>query len=79
MIRYVVFPIDGKFDIIRSAKFGGNKSYLSLSSLEKDFKSNKIHPADLKSSLAIAFNQYLSIVQKHFKNKKHIINAAYPK
>ncbi len=79
MIRHVIFPVDGKFDIVRPAKFGGNKTYLSLTSLEKDYKSKKIHPADLKSSLATVFNTYLSKVKKHFKNKQHIINAAYPK
>ena len=79
MVRHVVFPVDGKIDIVRPAKFGGNKRYLDLSLLEKDFKAKKIHPADLKSSLATIFNRYLAIVHKHFKNKKSIINAAYPK
>jgi tyrosyl-tRNA synthetase len=79
MVRHVVFPVDGKITIVRPKKFGGNKLYLDLNSLEKDFKAKKIHPADLKSSLATAFNGYLEIVHKHFKNKKSIINAAYPK
>ncbi len=79
MVRNVVFPVDGKFDIIRPEKFGGNKAYSTIFELEKDYKSKKIHPADLKSSLATVFNRYLKTVHKHFKNKQLIINSAYPK
>lgn len=79
MIKYVVFPVDEKFDILRPTKFGGNKTYKTYSELEKDYKSKKIHPADLKTSLASVFNKYLSTVRKHFKNKQKIITDAYPK
>ena len=79
LIRHVVFPVDGKFDIVRPEKFGGNKSYSSISDLENDYSSKKIHPADLKSNLTIVFNNYLSIVHKHFKNKQKLIDTAYPK
>ena len=78
MIKYIVFPVNSVFKIIRSKKFGGNKTFKTYADLEKEYTSKKIHPADLKSSLAVVFNKYLETVRKHFKNKQKIIQDAYP-
>ena len=38
--------------IERPEKFGGNISYSSYSDLESDFAQKKLHPSDLKQSVA---------------------------
>jgi len=38
--------------IERPEKFGGNVSYYNYSDLESDFAQKKLHPSDLKQSVA---------------------------
>ncbi len=51
--RLIIFPyLDDSFLIERPEKFGGNVSYDNYNVLEKDFLDKKIHPLDLKNSVA---------------------------
>jgi len=79
MAKHVIFPIRGSFTIVRPAHYGGTVEYTSYEQLEKEYKSKKIHPADLKSGVADELNKFISVVQKHFKNKQSVIKKAYPK
>jgi tyrosyl-tRNA synthetase len=48
----LIFKADKIIVIIRPEKFGGNASYSTYASLQKDYFSNKIHPMDLKDGVA---------------------------
>jgi len=68
--KYILFERVKTFDITRPAKFGGNVSYASYAELEKDFAAGKLHPSDLKTTVAMNLNQLLDPVRKHFTKGK---------
>jgi tyrosyl-tRNA synthetase len=59
-----------KLEIKRIDKFGGNKIYSSYSDLEKDFANGKLHPMDLKNSVAERLIEILEPARKHFSQPK---------
>jgi len=79
--KYVIFTLNndqGKILLIeRPSKFGGNAKYKEYLDLEKDFKNKKIHPLDLKKTLAREINMLLEPIRKEFKDLD-LIKKAYP-
>lgn len=80
-IKYVIMVIKSdrneKFTIKRNEKYGGNISYSNYEDLEKDFKNKKIHPLDLKNSLAEEISKLLREIQKN-KELYPLAKEAYP-
>lgn len=72
LLKYLVFVIkednQDEFVIERSEKYGGNLNYKFFKDLENDFISKKIHPLDLKNSVAKEVNFLL----KKFREDKTI-------
>uniref|UniRef100_A0A0E0ARS9 tyrosine--tRNA ligase n=1 Tax=Oryza glumipatula TaxID=40148 RepID=A0A0E0ARS9_9ORYZ len=69
-IKYIIFPWFGKFEVVRKAKNGGNKTFMSVEELVMDYESGSLHPADVKPALKEAINQILKPVREHFENNK---------
>ena len=61
----------------RDKKFGGDLKYKSYSQLEKDFKSKKLHPLDLKMAVADEINDLLKGFRKESKKLEKLSNEAY--
>jgi len=80
-LKYVIMPLkeDSKkgFLVERDKKFGGNLNYKNYEEIEKDFVSRRLHPQDLKLSLAKEVNILLDAVKKKFKGKEDLIKKAY--
>ena len=80
-IKYVIMPIKSdnnkKFLIKRDKKFGGDLTYSNYDEIEKDFISKKLHPLDLKNSLALEINSLLEIFRKNKKLLETLSNEAY--
>jgi len=71
LLRYLVFNMNEdkkKFVIKRDKKYGGDLIYDSYEGVEKDFKSKKLHPLDLKNSLADEIN----LILKNFRDDKKL-------
>jgi len=68
-----------KFVIERPEKFGGNISFSTFDELEKNYKEGKLHPMDLKNSLAKEIDLMLAPIRKEFEGKEKLIEEAYPK
>lgn len=81
-MKYVLMQLkqDGgePFLIERPDKFGGNIEYKNYEELEKDFIEKKLHPQDLKKSLALELARILAPVRKSFEGGEDLIKAAYP-
>jgi len=75
-IKNIIFMIKNKFTISRDQKFGGEIVYMTYEDLEKDFKNKKLHPADLKKSLANEINTLVKPIRENPRLQK-IYNAAY--
>jgi len=77
-MKYIIMVIKKdnkkKFKIERPDKFGGNVEYNDYGSLEKDFVAKKLHPMDLKVSLAREINEILGKIDRS-KMKKWAENA----
>jgi len=68
-----------KFLVTRSEKFGGNKQYSTYEEIEKDFLNKKLHPMDLKISLAKEISKLLVPIQEHKVELEKIAKDAYSK
>jgi tyrosyl-tRNA synthetase len=70
-VKYLIFrDADSKLEIKRPEKFGGDVTYTSYKELEKDFAEKKLHPMDLKNSVAERLIQILEPARKHFEQPK---------
>jgi len=80
-IKYIIFPImkakKQQFQIKRDKKYGGDIKYESYEQLQKDFLKNKLHPLDIKLSLAKSINEIIAPIQNSSKIHK-LYGEAYP-
>jgi len=68
-----------KFRVERPEKFGGNKEYSTYEEIEKDFIEKKLHPMDLKNSLAKEIAKLLKPIRDHKEELEKIAKEAYKK
>lgn len=82
-LKYVLMVIKGdkkeSFLVERPAKFGGNKKYTSYEEIERDFVEKKLHPMDLKTSLAKEISKLLEHIRKNKEELEKIAKEAYGK
>ncbi len=62
--QYIIFPREGKLKIKRPEKFGGDLEFRSYSELEKNYLEKKLHPQDLKNSVAEELIEILAPVRE---------------
>jgi len=70
-LKYVVMVIkedkNEKFIVKREKKYGGNLKYSNYEEIEKDFVAKKLHPLDLKNSLAKEIYELVKPIHKKRK------------
>ncbi|MGD2072702.1 MAG: tyrosine--tRNA ligase [Candidatus Thorarchaeota archaeon] len=70
-LKYVIMTIKQdkkhKFIIKREKKYGGNLSYDNYEDVERDFVKKKLHPLDIKNSVAEVISDLLKTIQKDKK------------
>ncbi|MFH1637467.1 MAG: tyrosine--tRNA ligase [Candidatus Woesearchaeota archaeon] len=66
LCKYILFPVQGKLEIKRPEKFGGNLDFNSYEELEKAFSENKLHPMDLKNALSASLIDIFSRAREFF-------------
>lgn len=62
--KLIIFPRIKNFAVERPEKFGGNVEYASYAELEQAFAAKKLHPMDLKNSIAIYLSNILEPAKK---------------
>ncbi|MBD3249716.1 tyrosine--tRNA ligase [Candidatus Woesearchaeota archaeon] len=79
--KYILFTIkqdkEEDFLIERPEKWGGNLVYKTYKELENDYATKKLHPMDLKQSLAKEINSLLDPIRKKLESKQDLIKKAY--
>jgi tyrosyl-tRNA synthetase len=75
--KHLIFRTRKTVTVERDKKFGGNVTFKSYEELEKAYVAGKLHPMDLKKSVAKEINALLSTVRKEFK-RKDLVKKAYP-
>lgn len=68
--RYIIFRKFDRMVIKREEKYGGNLEVLSYEELEKNYLEGKIHPLDLKNSVAEYLNEILEPIRNYFEKGK---------
>jgi len=83
MLENLVFPIlhikGLNFVIERKEEYGGNITYNNIDDVKNDFKSEKLHPMDLKQGMINNFDLILDPIRKTFETPemKKLIKLAY--
>ena len=77
-VEHFIFPFKNSLEIDRPEKFGGNKRYDKFETLKRDFIAKKLHPMDLKNSVAKELNELLEPVRKKFEKREDLLREAYP-
>jgi len=62
----------------RPEKYGGPIVYQNIDQLERDYAKGKLHPQDLKMSLAREISEILKPVKNRLKKKMNLVEQAYP-
>ena len=65
--QFVIFPLLEKLKIERPVKFGGNLEIKSYGELEDVYSKGKLHPLDLKNSVANNLEKIIAPIRKNFK------------
>ncbi len=68
-MKYIVFP--NSMDVKIERKDQETLVYVNYEEFEKDYSTKKIHPADLKLTLAKYINDILEPIRKHFRDNKY--------
>ncbi len=68
--KYILFKNFKEIKIERPAKFGGNVVFGNYEELRKSFIEGQLHPADLKTSVAIYLEKLIKPVREHFEKNK---------
>lgn len=80
ILKYLIFVLKQdkkkKFIIKRDKKYGGDIEYKTYEILEKDFVNKKLHPFDLKNTVAKEINDLLDPIRKD-KSLKQYYKEAY--
>jgi len=73
--KYIVFREKPTLKIERPAKFGGNVEFSCFQELESAYSEGKLHPMDLKSSVATELASVLEPVRRYFANHKEAMDC----
>lgn len=65
--KLIIFPKLNKLEVKRDKKFGGDLVYDAYEELVEDYKSGKLHPADLKSAVTNSLEKIIAPIRKNFK------------
>lgn len=68
--KYIIFEKFNSIKIERPAKWGGNLEFNSYDELEKCFVEKKLHPADLKKSVAFYINKLIEPIRNKLEKSK---------
>ena len=67
LVKYLIFHERKGFVIERPQKYGGNTEFFSYEELEREYVNGKVHPMDLKLSVAREISLIIEPIRKHFE------------
>lgn len=77
ILKYIVFPYSDFFYIDRPEKFGGPKKYYSFREISEDYVKGKLHPLDIKNSLADWLIKKIEPIHKLLERDPSILLPVY--
>lgn len=73
--KQIIFHKFGEMKVERPAKFGGNVEYSEYSKLESDFGAKKLHPSDLKQTVANYLVKIIGPIRDKLELKEELFSA----
>ena len=81
-LEYLVFPVfeeRGESLVVeRPEEYGGDLVYDDYETLEADYVSGELHPADLKPGAAAAISEVIAPVRDRLRDRPELLAEAYP-
>jgi len=81
-IRHLLFPIldeqDEPFVVERPEEYGGDLVYERYETLAADFRSEELHPADLKPAAAGYISEVIDPIRERLLDRPELLAEAYP-
>ena len=71
--RYIIFPLKGEMSISRGKKFGGDAEFKSFDELQTAFISGKLHPLDLKWTVADILIDLFAPARSYFESNSDML------
>lgn len=67
IVKHIIFAVENVLEIKRPRKYGGIIEYNNYGEIVSDYKAGKLHPLDLKNSVAEVLIRILEPVRDYFK------------
>ncbi|XP_015787858.1 tyrosine--tRNA ligase, cytoplasmic [Tetranychus urticae] len=79
-VKHIILPFFNEFRLMRKEAHGGPIDYTDFTKIEEDFKSEQLHPDDLKKSVEVYINKLLDPIRSKFEDDegKKLIDLSYP-
>jgi tyrosyl-tRNA synthetase len=74
IVRHVVFPWSKSVSLERPSKYGGPATFTSYQDLESEYRAGKVHPLDLKASVAESLISILEPVREEFTKHPELLH-----
>ncbi len=75
LVRFVLFPWEGRFELERSPAHGGPLAFASEAEFLAAWTSGSVHPADLKASVVPALDRVLAPSRRYFADRPDAVPA----
>jgi tyrosyl-tRNA synthetase len=81
-VRYLLFPVleerGESFVVDRPEEYGGDLVYEEYDDLVADFRSEELHPADLKPAAAGYISEAIDPIRERLREQRDLLAEAYP-
>ncbi|MGD0177806.1 MAG: tyrosine--tRNA ligase [Candidatus Bathyarchaeia archaeon] len=72
--RHIIFPWSNSVSLDRPSKYGGPATFTTYKELESEYRAGKIHPQDLKVSVAESLIKILEPVREEFEKHPELLH-----
>ena len=73
IVRHIVLPWAGSIEIERPPKYGGPLKFVDFDALESQYREGKVHPLDLKNTVAEQLIKILEPVREEFHKRPELL------
>ncbi|MGP8078161.1 MAG: tyrosine--tRNA ligase [Thermoplasmata archaeon] len=77
VVRYIVFPWEGRLAIERAEKHGGPVAFESVDEFLSAWRDGKLHPQDLKLAVTAALDRLVEPARRHFRAHPDLSPASF--